>query len=687
MTFDIEILGWVIISYSVIQLILFGAVYFIIRRNKYDLYHELYFQKERKKNEDLESQRKKITEIYITQLEIRKTKQALQEAGASEALESVEKEKIKEIIEKLQEDYNSANLTTLADLESKQGNDEPALEYINKAIELNFEDPELWRLKGMYLNNLGRTSEEQEAKTRYIEFLSNANFRRNLKQKIILREIEFKNLPFYGSFAWKLKSRINVLLGKNGYGKSHLLSIVLAQLQEETASLIELSRINAIVADKSSERSYLRLRIDNGESAKLPEVEELRKKISECVEKKIKIEELLKHTVDAATENENYDRSKMEAERDELSKEIELKYDRLEQLMGRSLFDKTGSIQSLSGKIPVLAIPDLRFINKSGESTPAITDDKAKKLLEYGAYHFINQAPYENTIQNFLNTISNIYYSDSKTFNDEIFQLINRVFKTLSGNEFKWVEIYPTQDNSGNIIKVQTEGNSESLSIQKVSQGTLSVLSIIGLIFHYLSLRYPEVKRSELTGQQAIVFIDEIDAHLHPSWQQKLIGIIRREFPNVQFIITAHSPLIVAGCKEDEVAVMREMRGGDDKSIKGFFVEKIFEDFIGYTTDELYKKIFEIENKDETYLKYISLIPGKSEMEEELKKLEEAGRKGVLSPDKQAKLIELTDDLYYIEKAKLKLESVVDVEKIKTENQMLRMELELEIEKTNSRTQ
>lgn len=666
--------------YTIVQFVLYIVLYATIRKYKDDLYHILFAEKEKLKNEDLETQRKKITEIYKTQLDIRQTKQAFEKAGTAD---NVDKEKIKEILERLQDDYTAANLRTIADLEGRQGNYQKALEYINKAIELDFENPELWRMKATLLNNLDRPIEEQEAKKRYIELLSIANFNRNLKQKIILSEIEFKNLPFYGSFVWKLKSGINVLLGKNGYGKSHLLSIVLAQLQEETTALIELSKISTVAANQSSERSFLRIKIDNVEQVKSNEVEQLQKEITDLLTQKAKIEESLRQQ--AVIENAETDRSKLEVSRDRLIKKLEVKYDNIEELTGRSLFEKTGSLQSSFGKIPVLAIPDLRFINKSTESTTIISDEKAKKLLEFGAYHFITQAPYENAIQNFLNTICNIYYNDSKTFNDEIFQLINRVFKALTGNEFTWKEIYPTQDNSGNIIKIKTEGNNEPLPIQKVSQGTLSVISIVGLIFHYLSLRYPEVHRTDLKKQHAIVFIDEIDAHLHPSWQQKLISIIRNEFPNIQFIITAHSPLIVAGCKEDEVAVLRELKDEKDKSIKGFFVEKLFEDFIGYSTDELYKKIFEIENKDETYLKYVSLIPGRSEIEAELKELEEEKNKGALTEDKQSKLTELTDDLYYIEKVKQRLDSAVDVEQMKVENQMLRMELELERSNPNAK--
>jgi len=51
----------------------------------------------------------------------------------------------------------------------------------------------------------------------------------------------------------------------------------------------------------------------------------------------------------------------------------------------------------------------------------------------------------------------------------------------------------------------------------------------------------------------AIVLIDEIDAHLHPAWQQTLVSRLSRLFPNIQFIATTHSPLIVGGLEASQV--------------------------------------------------------------------------------------------------------------------------------------
>lgn len=60
----------------------------------------------------------------------------------------------------------------------------------------------------------------------------------------------------------------------------------------------------------------------------------------------------------------------------------------------------------------------------------------------------------------------------------------------------------------------------------------------------------------------AVVLVDEIDLHMHPSWQRRIMGYLSERFPNTQFIVTAHSPLIVQSAGDDaNIAVLKRVRG------------------------------------------------------------------------------------------------------------------------------
>lgn len=50
-----------------------------------------------------------------------------------------------------------------------------------------------------------------------------------------------------------------------------------------------------------------------------------------------------------------------------------------------------------------------------------------------------------------------------------------------------------------------------------------------------------------------IVLIDEMDEHLHPSWQKTLLKMLRQRFPEVQFVSTTHSPMSIVNCSQDEL--------------------------------------------------------------------------------------------------------------------------------------
>ena len=68
--------------------------------------------------------------------------------------------------------------------------------------------------------------------------------------------------------------------------------------------------------------------------------------------------------------------------------------------------------------------------------------------------------------------------------------------------------------------------------------------------------RYPD--SSNPLAEPGIVLIDNIDLHLHPRWQRRMMADITRLFPAVQFIATAHSPLIVQAAENAKLVVLRE---------------------------------------------------------------------------------------------------------------------------------
>ncbi len=59
-----------------------------------------------------------------------------------------------------------------------------------------------------------------------------------------------------------------------------------------------------------------------------------------------------------------------------------------------------------------------------------------------------------------------------------------------------------------------------------------------------------------LAEMEGLVLIDEIDLHLHPSWQVRLVPILKKVFPRLQFVVTTHSPMILPGLQADELIML-----------------------------------------------------------------------------------------------------------------------------------
>ena len=81
--------------------------------------------------------------------------------------------------------------------------------------------------------------------------------------------------------------------------------------------------------------------------------------------------------------------------------------------------------------------------------------------------------------------------------------------------------------------------------------------------------------------QPAIVLVDEIDLHLHPKWQRKIFDYVSAKFPKTQFVVTAHSPLIVQSAPKDANIVLLKKEGdhvvidNDIKSVRNWRLDQI----------------------------------------------------------------------------------------------------------------
>ena len=114
------------------------------------------------------------------------------------------------------------------------------------------------------------------------------------------------------------------------------------------------------------------------------------------------------------------------------------------------------------------------------------------------------------------------------------------------------------------------DGRGSLVDVEEMSDGYRSMLSLVFELLRLLFSAYgPDVALEEIdeeagiVGLPGVVAIDEIDAHLHPNWQKRVGTWFVKHFPNIQFFVTTHSPLICRAAQHGSVWLLPTPGSGD----------------------------------------------------------------------------------------------------------------------------
>ena len=122
----------------------------------------------------------------------------------------------------------------------------------------------------------------------------------------------------------------------------------------------------------------------------------------------------------------------------------------------------------------------------------------------------------------------------------------------IDNQTFSDLIIEPTTDIREYRLVLKKE-NTE-VEVDQLSSGEKSVLILVADIARRLCLLNP-LNENPLHGQ-GIVLIDEIDLHLHPKWQSVIVEKLQNIFPNVQWVMTTHSPFVLQDVSKDSVLIL-----------------------------------------------------------------------------------------------------------------------------------
>jgi predicted ATP-binding protein involved in virulence len=239
---------------------------------------------------------------------------------------------------------------------------------------------------------------------------------------------------------------------------------------------------------------------------------------------------------------------------------------------------------------------------------------------DYKLANLVSLEP-ENYLQNSLNGIqSNIevlklitYFDYLKTSDDPneklegefLFSSLKRIIKlSLIEGEFRYVE-------RKTLMPIVSQ-NGFDVSLDKLSSGNLyliqRIISLLGQMYSVYVLN--QLKLEEILLTPGLLMIDEAENHLHPKWQKTFLNSILDIFPNLQIIITTHSPFIVSSvenakvfvCKseKDHSIIVDETDLYSNKPIEEILQSEVFSTnpFNAEISDLMSKRKIAIESKD-----------------------------------------------------------------------------------------
>ena len=145
-------------------------------------------------------------------------------------------------------------------------------------------------------------------------------------------------------------------------------------------------------------------------------------------------------------------------------------------------------------------------------------------------------------------------------------------------------------------LSLQLKGDNSAFQedLEAKSDGEKAIITLVADIAYNLALAHDFELDENYPNSPGIVLIDEIEQHLHPNWQRKIIPILTSVFPKIQFFITTHSPQVISSVNSEYVFLCED-----------FVVEKVHLRTKGVDSNALLTFLF---NSTERPKEYIDLV-------------------------------------------------------------------------------
>ncbi len=142
-------------------------------------------------------------------------------------------------------------------------------------------------------------------------------------------------------------------------------------------------------------------------------------------------------------------------------------------------------------------------------------------------------------------------YDKIKSEISNINQSIDKVLKIVGWENPEYSEIFDKEI----VLHHKKYG---TLKLDQLSDGIQNVFGMVADIAYRCYLLNSHLGENAAKETEGIVLIDEVDMHLHPEWQQVILRDLQEAFPNLQFIVTTHSPQVLSSIKKEHIRILKD---------------------------------------------------------------------------------------------------------------------------------
>lgn len=227
-------------------------------------------------------------------------------------------------------------------------------------------------------------------------------------------------------------------------------------------------------------------------------------------------------------------------------------------------------------------------ISKRNISSPILSEVYDSMMLNISNFSFVNDwFVAASTEESFMRSNEKNYDLELPSLK-YVRQAYTKFFSRLD-TSFQRVNIQiregvPYQTDSKSTFFFGLQKNNTLLNFNQLSAGEKSIINIVFAIAQKL-IKANSNSENPLNGK-GLILIDELDMHLHPAWQVQIVEALKTTFPNIQFIVTTHSPLILSDIRREEIIALTFENG-----VPIIIPTEILENVYSGTSDEILQKL------------------------------------------------------------------------------------------------